>query len=67
MGGHTGRMVDGWCAFNILEDKPAGQRLLKKFNRKWKVNIRMYLKRICKHMKNELDSIEARAYWRTVL
>ena len=41
---HVGRKEIGRSALKILTSKPTGKRLLGRPRRKWKDNIRMYLK-----------------------
>ena len=57
-------MEEGRSAFKILTGKPTGNRTLGRPRRKSEDNIRMDLKEIGIHMRNWVDSPQARVYRR---
>ena len=60
-------MEDGNSAFKILKGQPIGKRPLGRSRRGWEDNISMYLKEIVKNMRNLIDSIQNRDYWKALV
>ena len=57
-------MEGGKSAFKILTDKPTEKRPLGRPRYRWEKNIRMDLSKIDVIMRNWVDSVQNRDYWR---
>ena len=64
--GHIAKMEEGRSAFKILTGKPTGKRPLGRSSRRWKGNIRVYIKEIGINTRNCVDSVRDRYYWRAL-
>ena len=64
---HVARMEQGRNAFKILTGKPTGNRPLGGRRRRWEENIRIGLKEICINIRNWVDSVQDRDYWRALV
>ena len=64
---HVARMEECRSAFNILTGKPTGNGPLGR--RRWEDNVRMDLKeiQIGTFMRNLVDSVQDRDYWRALM
>ena len=58
--GHVARMEEFRTAFKILTDTPTGKRPLRGPRRRWKNDIRMYIKEIGTKTRNWADSAQDR-------
>jgi hypothetical protein len=65
--GHVARMEQGRSAFKILIGTPAGKRPLGRPRCRWEDIIKMDLKEIGINMRNWVDSIQDRGYWRALV
>ena len=59
-------MEEGRSAFNILTDKPTGNRHLGRPRRRWKDNTRIELKEIGINTGNLFDLAQYTNYWRAL-
>ena len=53
--------------FKILTGKPTVKRPFGRPRRRWKENIRMFLKEIGIHARNWIDSAQDKGYWRALV
>ena len=60
--GHVARMEESRIGFKILTNNPTGKRPLGRPRRKWKDNIRMYLKETGINTGNWVGSLHDRDY-----
>ena len=60
-------MEEGRSAFKILTGKPRGKGPLGRPRRRWKVNIRMNLKKGGNNLKNWADSAHDMGYWKVLV
>ena len=60
-------MEESSSTFEILPDKPTGNRPLGRPRRRWEDNIRMDLEEIGINAGNWVDSAQNRDYWRALL
>ena len=54
-------------AFKILAGKLTGKRPLGGPRHRWEDNIRMYLKEMGVNMRNWIDAVQDREYWRALV
>ena len=60
-------MEEGRSAFKILTGKPTGKRPLGRLGRRLEDNIRMYLKEILINIRNWVDLVQDRDFWRALV
>ena len=65
--GHVARMEEGRSGFKILTGKPTGKKSLGRPQRRWEDNIRMYLEETGINVRNWVDSVQDRNYWRALV
>jgi hypothetical protein len=65
--GHEARMEEGKSAFKILTGIPRGKRPLGSPRCRWEDNMRMDLEEIGINMRNWVDLVQDRDYWRALV
>ena len=65
--GHVARMEEGTSVPKILTGEPVGKRPLGRPRRRWKDNIRIYLKEIGIDTRSWVNSAQDRDYWRVLV